>query len=212
MNAVLNKSVPKGDVFEFSRAAGLLAIKKTSDLIPDCHPIPIEFAAITFKTEKLSIHISVEVQTIYKTGVEVEAMHGASVVALTIYDMLKPLDNDIEIASIKLEKKSGGKTDYKNKQVSVRCAVIVCSDSISKGNANDQSGKSIIEKLKEYGIENTSYEVVPDDFHLIQQEAIKYSGLGYELILFTGGTGLSPKDLTPDAIEPLIEIPVPGNM
>jgi cyclic pyranopterin monophosphate synthase len=211
MEAVLNKTVPKGDVFEFSRAAGLLAIKKTSDVIPDCHPIPIEFAAITFKTEKLSIRISVEVHTIYKTGVEVEAMHGASIVALTIYDMLKPLDKGIEITSIRLEKKSGGKSDHKKKQPeNVRCAVIVCSDSISKGNAQDQSGKIIIEKLKEYGIENTTYEVVPDDFHLIQQEAIKYSGQGYELILFTGGTGLSPNDLTPDAIEPLIEIQIPG--
>jgi cyclic pyranopterin monophosphate synthase len=70
----------------------------------------------------------------------------------------------------------------------------------------------IIEKLKEYGILNTTYEVVPDDFHLIQQEAIKYSGQGYELILFTGGTGLSPKDLTPDAITPLIETQIPGIM
>src|SRR6267154_6293101 len=213
MQAVLNKTVPKGDPFEFSRAAGLLAIKKTADVIPDCHPIPIEFAAISFKTEKLSIHISVEVHTIYKTGVEVEAMHGASVVALTIYDMLKPLDKGIEIASIRLEKKSGGKSDYRKKQPdTIRCAVIVCSDSISKGNAKDQSGKAIIEKLKEYGIENTSYEVVPDDFQLIQQEAIKYSGQGYELILFTGGTGLSPRDLTPEAIEPLIETPIPGIM
>jgi molybdenum cofactor biosynthesis protein MoaC len=213
MRAVLNKTVPKGDVFEFSRAAGLLAIKKTSDVIPDCHPIPIEFASITFKTENLSIYISVEVHTIYKTGVEVEAMHGASVVALTIYDMLKPLDKGIEIVSIKLEKKSGGKSDFRKKPTNnIRCAVIVCSDSISKGNANDQSGKMIIEKLKEYEIENTSYEVVPDDFNLIQQEAIKYSGQGYELILFTGGTGLSPKDLTPDAIEPLIETQIPGIM
>ena len=213
MNAVLNKTVPKGDPFEFSRAAGLLAIKKTADLIPDCHPIPIEFAAISFKTGKLSIHISVEVHTIYKTGVEVEAMHGASVVALTIYDMLKPLDKGIEISSIRLEKKSGGKSDYrKNPPDTFRCAVIVCSDTISKGNAKDQSGKMIIEKLKEYGIENTSYEVVPDDFHLIQQEAIKYSGQGYQLILFTGGTGLSPKDLTPEAIEPLIETHIPGIM
>jgi molybdenum cofactor biosynthesis protein MoaC len=213
MNALLNKTVPKGDPFEFSRAAGLLAIKKTPDLIPDCHPIPIEFAGISFKTDKLSIHISVEVHSIYKTGVEVEAMHGASVVALTIYDMMKPLDKEIEIISIKLEKKSGGKSEYRKKQSgTIRCAVIVCSDSISKGNTQDQSGKMIIEKLKEYGIENTSYEVVPDDFNLIQQEAIKYSGKGYELILFTGGTGLSPRDLTPDAIEPLIEKPIPGIM
>jgi cyclic pyranopterin monophosphate synthase len=213
MEAVLNKTVPKGDVFEFSRAAGLLAIKKTADLIPDCHPIPIEYAAITFKTDQLSIHIRVEVQTIYKTGVEVEAMHGASVVALTIYDMLKPLDKGIEIASIRLEKKSGGKSDYlKKRPGGLRSAVIVCSDSISKGSATDQSGAVIIEKLKESGIENTSFEVVPDDFQQIQEKAVKYSSQGYELILFTGGTGLSPKDLTPDAIAPLIERQIPGIM
>ena len=144
MAAVLNKTVPKGDVFEFSRAAGLLAIKKTSDVIPDCHPIPIEFAAISYKTENLSIYISVEVHTIYKTGVEVEAMHGASIVALTIYDMLKPLDKGIEITSIKLEKKSGGKSDFLWDARGLKAAVIVCSDRASKGLTEDKSGKSIL--------------------------------------------------------------------
>src|SRR3954471_23900740 len=134
IDAIQNKQVPKGDVFEFSRAAGLLAIKKTSDVIPDCHPLPVEFAAITYSIEGLQILVKVEVHTIYKTGVEVEAMHGASVVALVMYDMLKPLDKEIEIRSVRLEKKSGGKSDYRKKQpVAIRCAVIVCSDSISKG-------------------------------------------------------------------------------
>jgi molybdenum cofactor biosynthesis protein MoaC len=95
MQAVLGKKVPKGDIFEFSRAAGMLAIKKTADVIPDCHPLPVEYAAIHFSTEGLIINIFVEVHTIYKTGVEVEAMHGAAIVALTIYDMLKPLDKNI---------------------------------------------------------------------------------------------------------------------
>ncbi|MEP6465411.1 MAG: cyclic pyranopterin monophosphate synthase MoaC, partial [Parafilimonas sp.] len=80
IDAIQNKLVPKGDVFEFSRAAGLLAIKKTSDVIPDCHPLPVEFASITYSVEGLQVFIHVEVHTIYKTGVEVEAMHGASVV------------------------------------------------------------------------------------------------------------------------------------
>ena len=84
IDAIEQRKVPKGDVFEFSRAAGLLAIKKTSDLIPDCHPLPIEYAAITHKIDGLTIIITVEVHTIYKTGVEVEAMHGASLVALTM--------------------------------------------------------------------------------------------------------------------------------
>ena len=80
-----------------SATAGLLAVKKTSDVIPDCHPLPIEFASIQHQIDGLSIVITVEVHTIYKTGVEVEAMHGASITALTMYDMLKPLDKGVEI-------------------------------------------------------------------------------------------------------------------
>lgn len=213
MNAVIQKTVPKGDVFEFSRAAGLLAIKKTADVIPDCHPLPIEYAAILFSTEELTINISVEVHTIYKTGVEVEAMHGAAVVALTIYDMLKPLDKQIEIASIRLEKKSGGKSDMKKEiRQQIRSVVIVCSDSISAGKAEDKSGKTVIEKLRVFGISNSSYEIIPDDFAIIQERATHYSSLDYELILFTGGTGLSPKDVTPEAIEPLLDRRIPGIM
>jgi molybdenum cofactor biosynthesis protein MoaC len=213
MNAVIQKTVPKGDVFEFSRAAGLLAIKKTADVIPDCHPLPIEYASILFSTEELTINISVEVHTIYKTGVEVEAMHGAAVVALTIYDMLKPLDKQIEIASIRLEKKSGGKSDMKKEiRQQIRSVVIVCSDSISAGEAEDKSGKTVIEKLGVFGISNSSYEIIPDDFAVIQERATHYSSLDYELILFTGGTGLSPKDVTPEAIEPLLDRRIPGIM
>ena len=98
IEAIRSNQVPKGSVFEFSRAAGLLAIKKTSDVIPDCHPLPIEFASIKHRIEELNIIIEVEVHTIYRTGVEVEAMHGASVTALTIYDMLKPIDKKVEIS------------------------------------------------------------------------------------------------------------------
>src|SRR6476660_775617 len=99
IEAVKNKTVPKGDVFEFSRAAGLLAIKKTSDVIPDCHPLPVEYAAIKHEVDGLNIIITVEVHTIYKTGVEVEAMHGAAITALTIYDMLKPIDKGVFISN-----------------------------------------------------------------------------------------------------------------
>ncbi|MFI5192539.1 MAG: bifunctional molybdenum cofactor biosynthesis protein MoaC/MoaB [Chitinophagales bacterium] len=213
MEAVLQKKVPKGDIFEFSRAAGLLAVKKTADVIPDCHPLPVEYAAIRFSTEGLMIHIAVEVHTVYKTGVEVEAMHGAAIVALTIYDMLKPLDKNIEIVSIRLEKKSGGKSDRKKEiENNIRCAVIVCSDSISKGEAKDQSGKAVIEKLKCFGIDNGAYEIIADDFATVQEKAKKFSGLDYELILFCGGTGLSPRDITPEAIEPLLDRKIPGIM
>ncbi|MEL7148469.1 MAG: cyclic pyranopterin monophosphate synthase MoaC, partial [Bacteroidota bacterium] len=78
--------IPKGDVFEMSRAAGLLGIKKTPELLPDCHPLPVESAKITYEIKTLCIHVSVTVKTIYKTGVEVEAMTGAAIVALNLYD------------------------------------------------------------------------------------------------------------------------------
>lgn len=114
IQAIEQEKVPKGDVFEMSRAAGFLGIKKTPELLPDCHPIPIEFAAVDYSIEGLQIKIQVTVKTVYKTGVEVEAMHGASTIALNMYDMLKPIDKKIEIQNIRLLKKTGGKSDINN--------------------------------------------------------------------------------------------------
>lgn len=212
IEAIKNKTVPKGDVFEFSRAAGLLAIKKTSDVIPDCHPLPVEFASIKHEIDDLNIIITVEVHTIYKTGVEVEAMHGAAITALTMYDMLKPIDKGIEISAIKLESKKGGKTDFKNEVTdSLRCAVIICSDSIAAGTNEDKTGKAIINKLKKYNL-SASFEIIPDEFALIQAKAKQLSEEDYDLVLFAGGTGLSQRDVTPDAITPLLTREIPGIM
>ena len=213
IDAVVNKQVPKGDVFEFSRAAGLLAIKKTSDVIPDCHPLPVEKAAIYHTISDKNILIRVEVSTIYKTGVEVEAMHGAAITALTIYDMLKPIDNGVEITSVKLESKHGGKSDFKNEIAqSLNCAVIVCSDSVAVGSKHDTAGKAVIEKLQQYGITSAEYEIIPDEFELIQAKAKQFSDANYSLIIFTGGTGLSPRDVTPEAVRPLLSREIPGIM
>lgn len=211
IDAIRNKTVPKGDVFEFSRAAGLLAIKKTSEVIPDCHPLPVEFASIDHHIEGLNVVIKVQVRTIYKTGVEVEAMHGAAITALTMYDMLKPLDKGIEISSIKLESKKGGKTDF-GQQITenIKCAVIVCSDSISSGEGEDKSGKFIIERLAKNDLSCALYEIIPDDFLVIQAKTKQLSEAGFHLVFFTGGTGVSKRDVTPDAIQPLVTRQVPG--
>jgi cyclic pyranopterin phosphate synthase len=111
LDAIRGGRVPKGDVFEMSKAAGLLGVKKTPDLLPDCHPIPVEGTTVAYEIRDLEIRILVTVKTNYRTGVEVEAMHGASVVALNMYDMLKPLDKGIEIQRIRLLEKKGGKSD-----------------------------------------------------------------------------------------------------
>ncbi len=213
IEAIKNKTVPKGDVFEFARAAGLLGIKKTSDLIPDCHPLPIEYSAISYEIKGQEIRIIVEVHTIYRTGVEVEAMHGASIVALTIYDMLKPIDKGIEINSIKLIKKKGGKSDFSDHLLSaLKSAVIVCSDSIARGDKQDFAGKAIIEKMQKHNLKVDLYQIIPDEFSQIQEKAKELTSKGFQLILFTGGTGLSPRDVTPEAISPLFTRSIPGIM
>lgn len=114
ITAIKNNAVPKGDVFAMSKAAGLLGVKKTADLLPDCHPLPIEYTAVSYEVNELLIKIQVTVKTNYKTGVEVEAMHGASIVALNMYDMLKPIDKGVEISRIRLLTKTGGKSDINN--------------------------------------------------------------------------------------------------
>ncbi len=213
ISAIQNKKVPKGDVFEFSRAAGLLAIKKTSDVIPDCHPLPVEFAAIRYAVDGLKIIISVEVHTIYKTGVEVEAMHGAAVTALTIYDMLKPIDKSVEISTIKLEEKKGGKTDFRNRpSAGLKTAVIVCSDSVFTGKKQDASGKAIIDKLKQYGLDAEAYDTLPDELNQVQAKVKQLTSENYNLVLLTGGTGLSPRDITPEAVRPMLDREIPGIM
>jgi molybdenum cofactor synthesis domain-containing protein len=155
----------------------------------------------------------VEVHTVYKTGVEVEAMHGVAVTALTMYDMLKPIDKQIEIGSIKLEDKKGGKSDIKYAYpTDLKVAVITCSDSISNGEGVDKSGPIIIEHLGKHSLTAGYSKVIPDNVTTIQKEAKELVAQGYQLLLFTGGTGLSKRDVTPDALQPLIEREVPGAM
>lgn len=211
ITAIKENNVPKGNVFEMAKTAGLFAAKRTSDMIPDCHPLPIEYTSVNYEINDLQIIITVEIRTIYKTGVEVEAMHAASIVALTFYDMLKPIDKNIEIQNIRLIEKKGGKSDKKDKfNIPLTASVIVCSDSISSSRKEDRAGKIIIDKLSKFGIENSEYIIIPDEITKIQELIKTYCEKKIDMILITGGTGLSKRDVTPEAVKPLLEKEIPG--
>lgn len=214
VEAIQQKKVPKGDVFEFAKAAGLLAIKKTSDLIPDCHPLPIEFASFSYEIEDNCLHIKCEVRTIYKTGVEVEAMCGASIAAITIYDMLKPIDKGVFISTIRLLSKKGGKSDFKSlSSDGLKAVVIVCSDTLAQNPNDDVSGKRVVDALTGHQIVVIRHEIIADDFTTIQAIAKDVSANeAADLLIYVGGTGLSQRDVTPEAIRPLLTKEVAGIM
>ena len=109
---IINNNSPKGEIFNIARSAGISAAKKTSELIPLCHNLPISFIDIDFKIDKknLSIQISTEVKTQFSTGVEMEALTACSVAGLVIYDMCKSLDKKIIMTELKLLFKKGGKS------------------------------------------------------------------------------------------------------
>lgn len=211
IQSIQDKTVPKGDVLECARVAGLFAAKRTADMIPDCHPLPVEFTAISYEIQEMEVKVFVEIHTIYKTGVEVEAMHAASVVALTMYDMLKPIDKGVSIEQIKLVEKRGGKSDRQGKPGRVvQAAVVVCSDTISSGKGEDEAGEAVRQKLADLGVQVVEKEIIPDDFELIQKLARTYHEQSLDLVIFTGGTGLSPRDVTPDALEEILDRRIPG--
>jgi cyclic pyranopterin monophosphate synthase len=110
---IRDRKLAKGDVFEVARLAGIMAAKKTSDLIPLCHPLPITGATVDFAPDGTNaLHIEASVKVVAKTGVEMEALTAVSVAALTVYDMCKSVDRGMTIEAIRLDEKSGGKSGH----------------------------------------------------------------------------------------------------
>ncbi len=211
IKAIKERKVPKGDVLEMAKTAGLFAVKKTSDMIPDCHPLPVEFTAVTYDFEGMNVRIRMEVHAIYRTGVEVEAMHGVSVVALTMYDMLKPIDKGVEINNIRLVEKKGGKSQWKKFVADgISAQIVVCSDTVAAGGAEDKAGAVIEDKLKAIGVALQPKLVIPDDTDAIRDALAKTVEQGTSLLIYTGGTGLSVRDVTPESIIPELDRRIPG--
>lgn len=203
---------PKGNIIDAARISATMGAKRTWDLLPYCHPIPIDHIKVDVSIKIESIEVTVQVKTTWKTGVEMESLTGASIAALTIYDMLKPVDETLAIESVKLLAKSGGMKDFYEKyNKPLKAVVIVISDSVSKGERSDKSGKLAIERLNSSGFEVVDYRVIPDDASQLESSLIiACDELKVDLVLTSGGTGLGPRDSTPEATKKVLEKEVIG--
>jgi len=218
---IRNDQLPKGNLFDVARAAAFLGAKSTPQLLPHCHPVTIDGMDLQFEFLDKDLHghllnaevfsrtgilIKGQARSIGRTGIEMEMLMGISVAALEIYDMLKPVDKQLEIGHIRLLEKKGGKSDReKYFATPPSCAVLVCSDSTAEGKREDNSGKIIVEMLETVNAQVRYYEIVPDDKQAIQDKVRKWVAEDIQFIFTTGGTGLGPRDNTVGAVREMLE-------
>ncbi|MBR9978856.1 MAG: bifunctional molybdenum cofactor biosynthesis protein MoaC/MoaB [Bacteroidetes bacterium] len=209
---ILDNAVPKGNPLEVAKVAAVQAAKNTSNIIPYCHPLPVDFVGVDYDFGDSWIDTRVTIKAMYRTGVEMEALTAAGIAALTLYDMMKMLDDSMSIGSIVLEKKRGGKAEFKTPYAKpLRAAVLVMSDSIAAGEKSDTSGRLICDRLQSEGVDVEDYRIIPDEKMEIVDIVRSYADeQGIDLVVTTGGTGFSPRDCTPEAMAEIIERPAPG--
>lgn len=204
----------KGDALKTARIAGILAAKRTDELIPLCHPLPIYRADVEYELQDDHVVILTTVETIGPTGVEMEALTAASLAGLTLYDMLKPHCEPEELCldQCKLLKKKGGKSHFKRTlRQPVSAAVIVLSDTVAAGRKPDTAGKSVVETLTEAGFDPIHYQILPDEADQLKDLVLELTQ-SYACIMTVGGTGIGKRDITVDTLEPLLEKKLDGLM
>jgi cyclic pyranopterin phosphate synthase len=220
---------PKGDAFGVARLAGIGAAKRTADLIPLCHPLPLDKVEVTLTPDRDAgtVTIWAEARATARTGVEMEALTAASVAALTLYDMAKALQRDIVIERVALLEKEGGRSGSWSATGDAATAlgtpapatataaheavVVTCSNRSAAGEREDTAGPALVDRLKAAGWDVAPQpQVVPDDEAAIAATLQALADGGHRLILTTGGTGLTPGDVTPSATLRVSDRQVPG--
>lgn len=228
---VRDKTLPKGDCFPMAEIAGVNGAKQCANLLPMCHPLPLDQVLVSFELvpDLQVVRVFCEAAAYAKTGVEMEALAGASAALLCIWDLCKGTDPVLKISDLELLTKTGGKSGvWINEDASIptwvlerlpsqtslagrSVAVVVMSDRASDGTYKDESGHYLVDALKAEGAEICVYQVIPDEFELIQSTV---SGISEQqdphVILCTGGTGPGPRDVTPLALADYLNPELPG--
>ncbi len=202
---ITHEKIPKGNVLTTAKIAGIQAAKSTSRLIPLCHPVRITCADITFQTQSSQILITATVTARDTTGIEMEALTAASVTALTIYDMCKAVDKTMTISDIRVIEKKGGKSSHSQSDYRPETGILVLSDRISKGIGEDTSGEILKRGFTHSGCRVSHFQIIPDDPDQLLKTIENWRQTGVELIVTSGGTGLSSRDITIQTLEPLFD-------
>lgn len=224
LSALLDAGGPKGDALVTARLAGIGAAKRTSELIPLAHPLPLDHVDVELLPDREGgiVTVRAEARATARTGVEMEALTAASVAALTLYDMAKSLQRDISIERVELVSKSGGRSgDYERDATGAppvaapeaihEAAVVTCSNRSASGERPDESGPNLVTMLRDAGFDVADeVHVVPDDASAIAALLVSLADAGHRLILTSGGTGLSPTDVTPAATRRVVDREAPG--
>jgi len=230
------KALPKGDVLTVAQVAGIMAAKRASDLIPMCHPLALTHADVRFRVvdEPPSVVLEASASTSGRTGVEMEAIIAAQTAAATIYDMVKAVQKDVVIRDVRLILKSGGKSGlfkvdepqlfnveeaplpaplplpepWNEEGLAVACVTL--SDKGYAGERVDESGPELLELLEALKPAHRRLFLLPDDPRALRRLVRDLASGGWGIIVTTGGTGLSPRDSTPEALIPLLDRRLPG--
>lgn len=197
--------LPKADVLATARIAGIQGAKRTSELIPLCHPIALTSVTVDFALNDDWIEIVATAKTTGQTGVEMEALTAVAIAGLTLHDMTKAVDPQSVLGEIQLIEKTGGRT--RPEVMPGTAAVVVLSTQAAAGTRKDTTGPVIAAWLTERGYAVTVTVVADAD---AAAELARAVATGPEVIITTGGTGMSPSDRTPEATRALIDRELPG--
>jgi len=218
MQQMRSGSLSKGDAAAVARIAGLQAAKRAGELIPLAHPIGIDGAQVEVDVGDDAVHIVATVRTTGRTGVEMEALTAAAVAGLAVIDMIKSIDRAACVTDVHLVAKSGGASgDWRDEgdglaRVSTLppAGVITVSDRCAAGVREDLSGPALQAALRRAGAADVASALVPDDADAIRRAVLDMVGQGRRIVLTTGGTGLGPRDVTPESVSALLDREVPG--